>query len=114
MVKVEYVQVLRPQLAGKFAPGEFSARTPAIADAYAWGKELHAGQVRLSGEPYFETHCAWVAAFIDNLVQNEAWTIAALLHDAVEDSGESLDRIRERFPDSWVRKLPILWMGSPS
>ena len=98
MVKVEYVQVLRPQLAGKFAPGEFSARTPAIADAYAWGKELHAGQVRLSGEPYFETHCAWVAAFIDNLVQNEAWTIAALLHDAVEDSGESLDRIRERFP----------------
>ena len=98
MVKVEYVDILRPQLADAFDPGAFSARTPAIADAYQWGKALHAGQTRLSGEPYFETHCAWVASHIDKLVQQEAWTIAALLHDAVEDSGESLDRIRERFP----------------
>ena len=98
MVKVEYVNIIRPKLADEFDPGAFSARTPAIAEAYAWGKELHAGQTRLSGEPYFETHCGWVAAFIDKLVQKEAWTIAALLHDAVEDSGESLDRIRKRFP----------------
>src|SRR5690606_16459722 len=82
----------------EFAPGEFIPRTPAIAEAYAWGQELHKGQYRLSGEPYFETHCVWVAGFLDKLIGREAWTIAALLHDAVEDQGETLDAIRERFP----------------
>lgn len=98
MVTIEYVQNLRPSLAAEFNPKAFSARTPAIAEAYAWGKELHAGQKRFSGEPYFETHCAWVGSFLDELVQKESWTIAALLHDAVEDSGESLDQIRAHFP----------------
>ena len=48
-------------------------------------------------EPYL-THCAWVAAFVDNLVKIESWTIAALLHDTVEDQGETLDEIRALFP----------------
>ena len=67
------------------------------------GKELHAGQVRMSGEPYFETHCVWVATFIDHLVGNEAWTIAALLHDSVEDQDSSFDLIRTFFPALWGR-----------
>lgn len=85
-------------MSGEFDPGNFVARTPAIAQAYEWGRALHSGQKRLSGEPYFETHCGWVASFLDRLVGNEAWTIAGLLHDSVEDSGESLERIREMFP----------------
>lgn len=98
MVRIERIHEIRPRLSSEFEPGKFVARTPAIAEAYRWGQELHAGQKRLSGEPYFDTHCAWVGAFLDNLVGNEAWTIAGLLHDAVEDSGESLDRIRAKFP----------------
>ncbi|NMC53373.1 MAG: HD domain-containing protein [Chloroflexi bacterium] len=98
MVTVTRIEAVRPALADEFNPGEFIPRTEAIADAYRWGKELHGDQKRMSGEPYFDTHCVWVAGFIDNLVQNEAWTIAALLHDAVEDTGESLDQIRARFP----------------
>lgn len=97
-VRIERVEEIRPRLANEFEPGEFIPRTPAIAEAYEWGKELHAGQKRLSGEPYFETHCAWVGMFLDKLVENEAWTIAGLLHDAVEDKGESLDIIRQKFP----------------
>ncbi|NLG99746.1 MAG: HD domain-containing protein [Chloroflexi bacterium] len=97
-VRIEKVEEIRPRLANEFEPGEFIPRTPAIAEAYEWGKELHAGQKRLSGEPYFETHCAWVGMFLDKLVENEAWTIAGLLHDAVEDKGESLDIIRQKFP----------------
>lgn len=86
MVNVEYVSEIRPKIADEFnLTGDFKPRTPAIAKAYDLGKELHRGQVRMSGEPYFETHCVWIADFIDRLVQNEAWTIAALLHDAVED-----------------------------
>lgn len=98
MVNIKQVHEIRPRLDDEFNPGAFIPRTPAIAEAYRWGKELHAGQLRLSGEPYFETHCAWVAAFVDKLVANEAWTIAALLHDSVEDQGESLEQIKQHFP----------------
>lgn len=97
-VKVNRVTEIRPRLDGNFSPEPFHARTPAIAEAYALGKQLHAGQYRLSGEPYFETHCVWIASFLDNLVHNEAWTIAALLHDTVEDQGESLEVIKNKFP----------------
>mgnify|MGYP000456257293 CR=1 FL=1 len=98
MVVIQSIQEIRPLLANEFTPGEFIPRTPAIAEAYQFGKAIHQGQTRMSGEPYFETHCAWVAAFLDKLVGNEAWTIAGLLHDTVEDSGESLDRIKALFP----------------
>lgn len=98
MVTIEKVKEIRPRLSDDFTPGEFQPRTSAIADAYQWGKELHAGQVRLSGEPYFEAHCAWVGAFLDQLVGDEALTIGGLLHDAVEDIGVCPDQIRERFP----------------
>ncbi len=98
MVEVENIHEIRPKLLGEFHIEEFTPRTEAIARAYDWGKQIHKGQQRLSGEPYFETHCGWVAAFIDRLVQNEAWTIAALLHDSIEDQGETIDEIKTMFP----------------
>ena len=99
MADVEFVRVVRPRIVDDFnIEGDFTPRTPAIAKAYELGKDLHKGQTRLSGEPYFETHCVWIASFIDRLVGNEAWTIAALLHDTVEDQGESLERIQQHFP----------------
>ncbi len=98
MVEIKKVYEIRPKLDDEFHPGEFNPRTPAILEAYRWGQELHAGQSRYSGEPYFETHCAWVAGFIDKLVGNEAWTIAALLHDSIEDQGETLEQIKAKFP----------------
>src|SRR5512140_2401145 len=98
MVQIKYVDETRPKMTDEFAVGPFEPRTERMAEAYRWGQQLHAGQKRLSGEPYFETHCGWVAAFLDKLVGNEAWTIAGLLHDTVEDSGESLERIKAQFP----------------
>jgi len=98
MVNIETINEIRPRLETEFDPGPFVARTEAIAKAYDWGRELHAGQLRLSGEPYFETHCGWVGGFLDKLVKNEAWTIAGLLHDSNEDQGENLEAIREKFP----------------
>jgi (p)ppGpp synthase/HD superfamily hydrolase len=97
MVRVEYVHEIRPSFDNEFQPGDFIPRTDAIAEAFRWGKELHNGQMRLSGEPYFETHCVWVAGLIDKLAGNEAWTIAALLHDSVEDRDSSFEIIREHF-----------------
>jgi len=98
VVEVEEIREIRPRLLGEFDVGLFIPRTEAIQRAYEWGKKIHAGQKRLSGEPYFETHCGWVAAFLDRLVQNEAYTIAALLHDAIEDQGETLEEIKALFP----------------
>jgi (p)ppGpp synthase/HD superfamily hydrolase len=92
------ISEIRPLITDEFHVGPFVPRTESIQRAYDWGKHVHAGQKRLSGEPYFETHCAWVAAFVDNLVNIESWTIAALLHDTVEDQGETLDEIRTLFP----------------
>ncbi len=97
MVTTHFVRDIRPVMM-EFESLPFTPRTEAIAEAYRWGQELHAGQKRFSGEPYFETHCVWVAGLIDRLIGNEAWTIAALLHDAVEDRGSTLDQIQQRFP----------------
>lgn len=98
MVKIEKVNEIRPRLSDDFQPGHFTPRTDAIAEGYRWGRELHGDQKRLNGESYFDTHCAWVGAYLDQLVGDEAWTISGLLHDAVEDIGLSLDEIRRRFP----------------
>ncbi|NPV85531.1 MAG: bifunctional (p)ppGpp synthetase/guanosine-3',5'-bis(diphosphate) 3'-pyrophosphohydrolase [Anaerolineae bacterium] len=99
MIRVEKVDSIRPSLLEEIGiDKEFTPRTEAIQTAYEWGKSIHAGQKRLSGEPYFETHCVWIAAFLDKLVSNEAWTIAALLHDCVEDRCGSFDDIRKKFP----------------
>lgn len=98
MVTIAEVHEIRPKLQSEFSNIKFEPRTENIAEAYRWGQQLHAGQTRMSGEPFFETHCAWVGAFLDKLVGKEAWTIAGLLHDTVEDSGESLERITEKFP----------------
>ncbi|MDY6846923.1 MAG: HD domain-containing protein [Chloroflexota bacterium] len=112
MVEVEFVHEIRPKIVDEFnMSGAFVPRTPAIAEAYHLGKRLHKGQLRLSGEPYFETHCVWIADFIDRLVQNEAWTIAALLHDAVEDQGESLEEIQSHFPGLLGKHIAYLVDG---
>src|SRR5450830_423141 len=98
MVEVEQIYEIRPRIADEFQVGSFEPRTEAMQRAWEWGKKIHAGQLRLSGEPYFETHCGWVAAFVDKLVNIESWTIAALLHDAIEDRGGTLEEIRDLFP----------------
>lgn len=111
MVTVKTIHEIRPRLDNEFDPGPFVPRTEAIRQAYQWGKELHSGQLRLSGEPYFETHCGWVAGFMDKLAANEAWTIAALLHDSVEDQDGSLENIKARFPGKLGEEIAYIVDG---
>ena len=98
MVSIAEVNEIRPKMGDGFSVCDFVPQTPNIQKAWDWGKSVHAGQLRLSGEPYFETHCAWVASFVDQLVGKESWTIAALLHDTVEDQGETFEEIQSLFP----------------
>src|ERR1700751_5534344 len=53
----------------------------------------HEGQFRRSGEPYI-THPVAVATIVAELGLDEQTVAAALLHDAVEDTGLSLEDIR--------------------
>ena len=110
-VIIKQISEIRPRIGGEFDPGVFHARTETIARAYELGRELHDGQLRMSGEPYFDTHCVWVGGFLDKLVENEAWTIAGLLHDAVEDQGESLERIKNAFPGTLGEEVAFIVDG---
>lgn len=111
MVTVKQITEIRPLISAEFNLEEFHPRTDAIAKAYQMGQEIHAGQQRMSGEPYFETHCVWVAGFLDRLVKNETWTIAALLHDSVEDRGGSLERIKAAFPGGLGEEVAFIVDG---
>ena len=73
--------------------------SPRLHEALAYAATLHADQQRkASGEPYL-AHLLAVAALVMEYGGNEDETIAALLHDAVEDQGgmATLAEIRRRF-----------------
>ncbi|MBQ5389361.1 MAG: bifunctional (p)ppGpp synthetase/guanosine-3',5'-bis(diphosphate) 3'-pyrophosphohydrolase [Clostridia bacterium] len=69
-----------------------------IDAAYAYADEMHAGQMRLSGEPYI-SHPLAVATIVVELGLDTDSVCAALLHDTVEDCADktNLDILQERF-----------------
>jgi (p)ppGpp synthase/HD superfamily hydrolase len=73
-------------------------RSPLVRAALEKARMAHDGQVRngSGGMPYVE-HPMAVAARLDEHGYDEEVLAAALLHDVVEDSGTSLDEIREEF-----------------
>ncbi|MBI5401003.1 MAG: bifunctional (p)ppGpp synthetase/guanosine-3',5'-bis(diphosphate) 3'-pyrophosphohydrolase [Candidatus Yonathbacteria bacterium] len=67
-----------------------------IEKAYAFAKEAHGNQKRLSGEPYF-CHVASVAKYLA-MINVDANTIAAgLLHDTIEDADVAPSTIEKEF-----------------
>ncbi len=67
-----------------------------IRRAYAYGKEMHEGQFRHSGEPYF-THPVAVAAILTEQRLDDATIITALLHDTIEDTRSTYGEVSEMF-----------------
>ncbi len=67
-----------------------------ILEAQAWGEELHVGQERASGEPYF-THPLEVATTLADMRLDADAIIAGLLHDALEDTQATREEIERRF-----------------
>src|SRR5437016_11254818 len=72
------------------------APTSLIVQAYRVAEEAHVGQVRNSGEPYIN-HPLAVATVVAELGLDDVTIAAALLHDAVEDTGLSLESVTEDF-----------------
>jgi guanosine-3',5'-bis(diphosphate) 3'-pyrophosphohydrolase len=69
-----------------------------IERAYETAAYLHRDQKRRSGEAYI-THPLAVATILADLGMSGPTLAAALLHDTVEDTGYSLDALREDFGD---------------
>ncbi|MGB7244928.1 MAG: bifunctional (p)ppGpp synthetase/guanosine-3',5'-bis(diphosphate) 3'-pyrophosphohydrolase [Sulfitobacter sp.] len=67
-----------------------------IRAAYDYGGEMHEGQKRHSGEPYF-SHPVAVAAILTEQQLDDATIITALLHDTIEDTKASYSEVSERF-----------------
>lgn len=72
------------------------ADVEAIRKAYVFAAALHAGQTRLSGEPYL-SHPLAVADTLARLRLDDASIIAGLLHDTVEDTHTTIEQVDEEF-----------------
>lgn len=69
-----------------------------IERAYDVAERAHRGQMRKSGDPYI-THPLAVATILAELGMTPPTLAAALLHDTVEDTEYSLERLRADFGD---------------
>ncbi len=67
-----------------------------IETAYRLAEQAHAGQLRKSGEPYV-THPLAVAHIVVELGLDDVSVIAALLHDAIEDTSMDLAEVEQHF-----------------
>ena len=67
-----------------------------IRRAYAYGRKMHEGQFRHSGEEYF-THPVEVAAILTEQRLDDATIVTALLHDTIEDTKSTYSEIAEMF-----------------
>ena len=67
-----------------------------IIKAYNFAEAAHESQVRNSGEKYF-VHPFQVALLLADLNMDTATIIAGLLHDVIEDTNISYDKVREEF-----------------
>jgi len=83
-------------LLDQYRSGRPRASVDGIVTAYEVAKAAHEGQTRRSGEPYI-THPLAVATICAHYGMDEATLQAALLHDAVEDTGMSLDDVEAQF-----------------
>ncbi len=72
------------------------APTGLIVKAYEVASGAHAGQLRKSGDAYI-SHPMAVAMIVAGLGLDEVTLAAALLHDAVEDTGVSLAEVSRDF-----------------
>src|SRR5436309_5410765 len=78
---------------GAYAP---EADVELLRKAYVFSAFEHRGQVRHSGEPYL-IHPLAVADFLADMKLDAVAIAAGLLHDVVEDTLTTIERIRELF-----------------
>ncbi|HBZ44210.1 MAG TPA: bifunctional (p)ppGpp synthetase/guanosine-3',5'-bis(diphosphate) 3'-pyrophosphohydrolase [Maritimibacter sp.] len=84
------------ELVAKVAAYNPKSNSKQIAAAFEYGRRMHEGQFRHSGEPYF-THPVAVAHILAEQKLDDATIITALLHDTIEDTGSTFSEISDLF-----------------
>ena len=88
-----------------------------IRRAYDYGRQMHDGQKRHSGEDYF-THPVAVAAILTEQRLDDATIVTALLHDTIEDTKSTYTEVSRQFSEEvaelvdGVTKLTNLQLSS--
>ncbi|PZO64454.1 MAG: bifunctional (p)ppGpp synthetase/guanosine-3',5'-bis(diphosphate) 3'-pyrophosphohydrolase [Paracoccus denitrificans] len=72
------------------------SNTDLLRAAWDYGRRMHDGQFRRSGEPYF-THPAAVAAILTEMRLDDATIVTALLHDTIEDTRSTWTEVSTLF-----------------
>lgn len=67
-----------------------------VEKAYEYGKKMHEGQTRASGEPYY-THPMEVAAILAEMRMDPATIVTAILHDTLEDTPATYEELKKQF-----------------
>lgn len=75
------------------------ADTSVIDKAYVYAAKIHAGQSRLSGEPYL-SHPLEVANILADMKLDTESIAAGLLHDVIEDSATTKEDIQKIFGEN--------------
>jgi GTP pyrophosphokinase len=83
-------------LAEKVRASNPDADIDLLRRAYAFSADQHRGQTRRSGEPYL-VHPLEVAAILADLRLDVVAIAAGLLHDIVEDTPNTIEKVRELF-----------------
>ena len=84
------------KLADKALASHPDADTDLLRKAYDFSAAEHAGQTRRSGEPYV-SHPLEVASLVADMRLDDVAIAAGLLHDVVEDTLTSIERVQELF-----------------
>ena len=84
------------EILDKVAAGNPDADLELIQRAYVFAATAHAGQTRLSGEPYL-SHPLAVAYTLAEMGFDEPTVAAGLLHDTVEDTKATIEEIDDNF-----------------
>ncbi len=84
------------EILDKVAANNQNADLELIQKAYVFAATAHAGQTRLSGEPYL-SHPLAVADTLAEMGFDEPTVAAGLLHDTVEDTKATSEEIDENF-----------------
>ncbi len=77
-----------------------------VRRAYIFGADAHAGQRRLSGEPYIH-HPLAVAAILAEMQLDHKCLMAAILHDVIEDT----NAVKEQLVDVFDEEIAVLVDG---
>ncbi|MDP2646149.1 MAG: bifunctional (p)ppGpp synthetase/guanosine-3',5'-bis(diphosphate) 3'-pyrophosphohydrolase [Desulfobacterales bacterium] len=72
------------------------AELDVVERAYIYSAQVHAGQMRLSGEPYL-SHPLEVAGILVDMKLDVVSVAAGLLHDVIEDTHATAEQLQEMF-----------------